>query len=108
MSFTFWNIYGNYEDCDFQVKRYVGTDNLCVEIWNPEDGCIIRATVNTEHKLPDDRIAIKNYSENAGMVKWLYANDIIEEHPVQILDINFVEIPVHRLTEFGKTALRLV
>ena len=68
--FTYVSPYGNYEECYFQVGKYTN-GNTAIEIWNNEDGPITKVTVNPDIKLPNDRIAIKDYSENEGMVDWL-------------------------------------
>lgn len=93
--------------CSMQFDRYRSTRNLAVQlvIHNP-DGAIENyfhnepmtvATVNLG-PLPDDRIAIKDYSENEGMVKSLAAAGFIEPSPCETVDSGFVRIPVHKLT----------
>ena len=106
-TFTYISKYGIYHDCYFR-KGYYENKNLAIEIWNTTEGPIIRVTVNPYVKLPDDRIAIKNYSENEGMVDWLVSHDIIEEDAMQIIVSGLVELPVHALTENGKKYLGLV
>lgn len=102
--FTYEGKYGTYEDSIFQVGHY-DNGNIAIELWSNSEGPISRITVNPDIPLPNDRIAIKNYSENEGMVDWLISMDIIEHDPITIIHSGWVEIPVHKLTKIGKEIL---
>lgn len=104
--FTYFSKYGTYENCQFMVGLYAN-GNLGIEIWSDEEGPITKVTVNPDIKIPTDRIAIKNYSENEGMVDFLVEEDLIEPDPVQIIESGFVTIPVHKLTTYGMLYLSL-
>lgn len=104
--FTYRSQYGEYRNCQFMVGYYEN-NNIGIEIWDDNVGPICKVTVNPDVKLPSDRIAIKNYAENEGMVDWLKSMKIIEPDPVQIIQSGWVEIPVHLLTSKGKEMLVL-
>lgn len=101
---TYESKYDRYEDCYFQTGRYLN-GNLVVEIYSRSLGPITRVTINPDIVLPDDLIAIKNYSENSGMVEWLISQGIIEPTAIREITSGWVSIPVHRLTEKGKQIL---
>lgn len=71
----FYAIY-ECEDCNFTEEGYI----IC--------------NINPEHyKLKDFEFAIKNYSENEGMLKWLINNNYMQ-HPHFSFASGFVDIPV--------------
>jgi len=70
-----------------------------VEAATGEDWCV--ATVAVPEGLPDDLIAVKNWSENEGMTGVLERAGLIEGRPVKNLQSGFVQIPVYRLTALG-------
>ena len=100
-NFTYRSKYGVYNNCFFQTGKYQN-GNLGIEIWSCEEGPITKVTVNPDVKVPKGCIAVKNYSENEGMVSWLVSEGLIEETPIQIIVSGWVEIPIHRLTDKGR------
>lgn len=105
--FTFKDRYGEYHHCEFIVNKYVGTGNLSVEIWSPEEGPITKVTVNTDGvSIPEGYIAVKDYSENEGMVEWLISQDLIIDDVVTFIESGFIHIPVFKLTDKGKEAFK--
>ena len=58
-------------------------------------------SVNPGVLVPENCLAVKDYSENAGMVEFLKAEGIIEGDPVGKIPSGFVEIPVYVLTQKG-------
>lgn len=104
--FTYKSKYNSYQDCHFIVGRYPN-GNLAVEIISDTEGPITKVTVNPNVKLEDDYIAIKDYSENEGMVEFLVSMGIIVENPVMTIPSGFVFIPVHRLTNAGKISFSI-
>lgn len=102
--FTFKSKYASYPDCFFTTGHYEN-GNLAVEVWSNEEGPITRVTVNPDIKIPTTHIAIKDYSENLGMVKAMKELGIIEGDPTQIIRSGWVEIPVYKLTSKGYEAL---
>ena len=59
---------------------------------------IAKATVNIEHPIPPHCIAVKDYSENDGMVEALVAAGVIESEQVAVHQVGHVVVPIHRLT----------
>lgn len=104
--FTYEGKYCRYDDCEFLLGHY-SNGNLGIEIWSVDNGPITKVTVNPDIKIPEDRIAIKNYSENEGMVDWLISMSIIEDSPANVIHSGWIDIPVHRLTTHGKKVLGL-
>lgn len=49
--------------------------------------------------IPPGQIAVKDYSENRGMVDWMRAHGLIKGKPVQVLQSGYVNVPVYLLTE---------
>lgn len=107
-TFTYKNKYSVYPDCYFIVRRYADTNNLAIIIQSIHEGVITRVTTNPTCSLSDEYIAVKNYSENEGMVEFLISMNIITELPVFTIPSGFVEIPVYRLTEEGMIYLNLL
>ena len=91
--------------CNF-VPGFYGNGNLALELvgatGTPYEGePIVRVTVNPGYPIPDGRIAIKDYSENKGMVDFCKKAGIIGRE-ISVISMNFVTIPVYELTESGK------
>lgn len=103
-NFTYKSRYGTYENCCFQSGMYEN-GNTAIEIWSPMEGPITKVTFNTSIRLPHDQIAVKDYSENYGMVDWLQSMGFIEDTPVRIIRIGFAEIPVYQMTDLLKSHL---
>ena len=95
-------------NCHFEPHRYCGTNNLalCIVDSNGEQMCV--ASVNIADKpLSDDRIAIKNWSENEGVDTLLKKQGVIGEM-VDFAISGFVDIPIYKLTEKGKAIFKEV
>lgn len=102
-TFTYKSSYGfEYPNCYFVTGRYSENNNLSVRIMNDSEGPICTVTVNLGRKINDDCIVVKDYSENEGMVNWLFDNEFIEDHPVDIIDNGYVHCGVYKLTDKGK------
>lgn len=89
------------ERCNLVPARYNDNGNLALQVMG-EDGipyCI--ASVNPGVALPDEVIAVKDYSENKGMVDFLKGEGILGEL-YTIIPSGWVDIPVYYLTESGK------
>ena len=99
-NFTYTSECSRFENCHFCVARYANNQNLAIAIFDNE-GPVTYCTVNTPVKLTDDRIAVKNYSENTGMDNFLIDMGIIEKEPIDHIESGWVEIPVHKLTQSG-------
>lgn len=105
-TFTYKSKYGTYTDCMF-MTGYYENGNLGVEIWSNSEGPITKVTVNPDVKIPTDKIAVKDYSENEGMVAWLKSMDIIKENPTNEIRSGWIKIPVYELTDHGKEMLSM-
>jgi hypothetical protein len=100
--------------CELRFARYHNTGNIAVQLvgCNPDgsDSRILHgepvctATTNIE-PLPDGCVAVKNYSENTGMVNTLTEAGLIEAIPFGHIDSGFVRVPVHKLTPQGQVAV---
>lgn len=73
--------YKNYGDCFFNVGNYYyNKDSMSINMVNTEGENITTVTVNmSDYFYEPDTATIKNYSENAGMTKFLEKLGIIEE-----------------------------
>lgn len=105
--------YNSYDDCCFSVGRYPN-GNIAIEIWSDSEGPINRTTINAGIILPDEYIAVKNYSENEGIysenegiVDFLKELGIIAEEPVMTIPSGFIWVPIYRLTDKGEEILKI-
>lgn len=87
---------------DQAVEIYPATyanGQLALELLDPETGeRVVMATVAVGNKLPSGCVAIKNYSENEGMLEALIAAGLVKA-PVDWIRSGFVAIPVCPLVE---------
>jgi hypothetical protein len=100
-----YNCFGKTYTCQFAIGEY-GNGNLALEIMgaegtNYEGEPIARVTVNPGERVDDGRIAIKDYSENEGMVDTLLEMGIIKGDPLYTIPSGWVQIPVYELTDKG-------
>ena len=97
--------FGTDYECQFVTGKY-GNGNLALEIVGAEGSeyegePIFRVTVNPGQPIPTSQIAIKDYSENEGMVDFCKKLGIIG-NLVHTVHSGWVEIPIYELTEGGK------
>ena len=102
--FEYTSKFGTKYMVNFVAGRY-GNGNLALTMVGAAgtEYCgetIARVTVNPDIPLSDTQIAIKDYSENKGMVHFCKGLGIIGEL-VGIIPSGWVEIPVYELTEEG-------
>ena len=95
---TFKTKYGEYPNCEF-VTGYYPNGNLALRVAIKDEGPLCTCTINTG-KVVHNAIAVKDYSENEGMVETLTAMGIIGKELYRI-PRGRVWIPVHELTEKG-------
>lgn len=98
---TFKNRFRSYRNCRFVATRYCDNGNLALLIENDEDGQIAVCSVNPWESVDNGRLAVKDYSENAGMVDFLKGEGIVRGNPVYTIPSGFIEIPVYELTDKG-------
>lgn len=73
-----------------------GNGNPAIQLFDTEDGCTYAiATVNTPG-LQKDEVAIKDYSENEGMLNFLLTNNIVEQ-PHRKIESGYVTLPVCKI-----------
>lgn len=82
---------------DLKLREYAAGGHA-LELLDTEDYCpILMCTVWTEG-LQADEVAIKDYSENEGVLDWLIKNNIVEK-PHRYIPSGFVVFPVCKLVE---------
>ena len=101
--------YKTYEDCYFNVGNY-NKQSMAISIIGKDGESITRATVHMKDYLYEpDTATIKNYSENAGMTKFLKNLGVIEEvyskvqcHPkaLKTETIDYCLINIEKLKEY--------
>lgn len=101
--------------CSMQFDKYRNTGNIAIQlaindpegalsdVFHGEPVCV--ATVNLM-QLPADRIAVKNWSENTGMVESLVEAGFIDPDPCDHIESGFVSVPVHKLTPAALAEIR--
>ena len=92
--------YATYRGCEFQTGRYCN-GNLALQVVSETEGPKCICSVNPGVQVPDDMLAIKDHSENEGMVNILTEMGIIGERRA-VIESGYVKIPVHALTEKGR------
>ena len=96
MNYQFQSLYGSSR---YTLQIQYGTyqeGNTSMQLIDCADGCpFATATVNLPG-LAKNEVAIKNYSENEGVLIFLLDNNIIEA-PHRFVQSGFVNIPVCRL-----------
>jgi len=95
--------YGNLP-VHFQVHRYRSTNRPCLRLVHAQDGTpVATATVNLpDEALAPSEVAVKDHSENEGMLEWLWKAGIIERQPTRYVPSGFVRIPICTLTPAGR------
>ncbi len=69
----------NGVECRIVMSKYLSTDNASIQLIDLTDGTpYAMATVNTGNTLPSGMVAIKNYSENEGVLEALLQAGVIE------------------------------
>jgi hypothetical protein len=95
------NAFGDTYTCRF-VPGVYGNGNLALQMMDAEtDELFCAVTVNPGETIPNTQIAVKNYSENTGILKTLLDLGIVGKC-VRVIPSGFVRIPVHELTPSGQ------
>jgi hypothetical protein len=77
--------------------KYCTTDYNAFSLFNQDEEPFMVASVNLpDEKLENDEIAIKNYSENKGILEALIEAKIVSE-PLRFVQSGFVSIPICKL-----------
>ena len=83
--------------CDIVFSKYLN-DRTAIMLTDVDDGSPVAiASVNLpDTAMDDDEIAIKDYSENEGILEVLVENKIVSE-PIRFVKSGYVEIPICKL-----------
>lgn len=76
-------------------STYNNNGRVALELYDDE-GPYATASVNVDDDIPEDHIAIKNYSENEGVLDALVAAGVVER-PSFFVESGWVQIPVCKL-----------
>jgi hypothetical protein len=80
--------------CTLEASRYAETGNVALLLLVEKTGApYATASVNPEASLPDDRVAIKDYSENKGVAEALVKAGVLGEED----DAYELPFPVYKL-----------
>lgn len=89
--------------CELEFKQYYNNNNTAIVLMGIADDYIGEivgyATTNTDHILPVNIVAIKDYSENTGMAKALVEHGVIYPTPVNTVETGFIEVSFYLLTD---------
>ena len=90
-------------DCDVNFKLYENL-RLAILLTDPKDDSpIATASINLpDEELDEDAVFVKEYSENAGMVKTLQDANVITNEIVKTANSGFVTIDAYRMSEETK------
>jgi len=87
--------------CNVEYEKYC-SGGIRIQLHDAEDGCpVATATVHLEG-IPRDYVAIKDYSENMGMLQVLINARIVSE-PVTYRQSGQVTIPICKLLKIERT-----
>lgn len=87
------SLFTTYSKCFFKLKKYMN-NRTCISLEDEQKGPVINITINIpDVKIPEGAVAIKNYSENEGILEWLEENGFIKEI-IGSIPYNWVSIPI--------------
>ena len=85
--------YGDLYNLGLKFGKYKNGQNA-IELYDMEDGCPYAvASVAVDCHLDNNEVAIKNYSENEGILQTLVENNIVER-PHRYTSSGYVKIPI--------------
>jgi len=90
-------LYGKYT-IDIKMSRYSNGQHR-MEFIDSKDGfSVLISSVAIDESLESDQIAIKDYSENEGVLKFLMEKGIVSS-PLKYFNSGFVSIPICKINE---------
>lgn len=93
-----------HEAAKMNFSPYMNNGNTAIILTDPvTNQHLSTLSTNTEDKLPNNVIAIKDRPEDAGVVDSLINQGIVEPTPIYKLEANRVSVGVFALTEKGET-----
>jgi hypothetical protein len=81
------------------VSQYPSPPNTCIDLVTETGERYATATTRLAQPLPPDMVAIKDYSENAGIQQALIDAGVIEPEPWGWVDSGYVRVYIFPLTE---------
>jgi hypothetical protein len=91
------NRFGSNQTLNVRFERY-RNGQRAILLETPEGESWTDATRAVGCPLPADCVAIKDYSENEGLLALLVKAGVLEPQQLATIPSGFVELPVHRLT----------
>lgn len=86
-------------ECELEIQRYAQPANICLRLFSPDEGPVATATVNPSILLAEGLVAIKNYSENFGVLAALEAAGVVERSG-ETIPVGYAEAEIcHLLVE---------
>ena len=79
-----------------EVRTYHSPKNKAIQLWDDEHMPYATATLNPTFLLPPNHVAIKDYSENEGVLDALKKARVVEETG-QYVQAGFEKAPICRL-----------
>jgi hypothetical protein len=92
---TFTDQFGKTHTLYLQRQKY-SSGHARLNLIDAVDHCPYATCTTNIQRLETDEVAIKNYSENLGILELLIENKIISE-PHRVLQENYVIIPICKL-----------
>src|SRR5699024_12359103 len=88
-------------ECELEFKQYYNNNTAIILMGIADDyiGEVVGyATTNTDHILPTNIVAIKDYSENTGMANALVEHGVIYHTHVYTVVTGFIELFFYNMT----------
>jgi hypothetical protein len=71
--------------CEAQFERYTHGGGIAIQLVDPGDDCpVATATVNPTTRVPEGHVAVKDWSENEGILAALVAARIVRDTGMRI------------------------
>jgi hypothetical protein len=90
-----YNLFHNAYQVHVQKSEY-RNGGIAIQLIDAEDGTPFATATIWVEGLAENEVAIKNYSENLGMLTFLVTNGIVEQ-PHRQINNGFVNIPICKL-----------
>lgn len=91
--------FGGSEEITISFERYINGGTTAIELMDADGIPYAPATCNFPGQIEEDCVAVKNYSEGAGMPAILAECGVIEAEPCGWIESGFVRVPLYRLTD---------
>lgn len=92
------NRFGQETTVSVEKTHYVDGNLALVLKTVPNEELYAVVSVNFPNEdIPYGYVAVKDYSENDGLLKILIANGVLDPNPIRVLHSGFVKLPVHKV-----------